>query len=191
MIDDILRNMNIVGPSTLPEGRPTQEEKRAVVRRCTQLAYVANLSNQTANPCQPSILAPGLDAQQAAAHDLDAITSNPLWVQLHYRPRSGSPVTDYWMNSQSACLDKATGEQCDEYPLRATLESEAMSVSLRKINGAHNAREGVVYGAMAKSCGHEASYKSLPPISQPFMVVPMPHDYAPPSFFLCDSRRLS
>ena len=89
------------------------------------------------------------------------------------------------------CLDKATGEQCDEYPLRATLESEAMSVSLRKINGAHNAREGVVYGAMAKSCGHEASYKSLPPISQPFIVVPMPHDYAPPSFFLCDSRRLS
>jgi uncharacterized membrane protein len=186
VLDDILLTM-IVGPTTLPPDTPTHEQKREGLRQCFRLAYVANFTGGTQNPCQQAVLVVAQDAQQAAEHDLAALANRPDFFQLHYRPADVSPVTYEWRNDQEPCLDKSSTQQCDEYPFRSTEESDRSTVSLKAIDATHNSREGAVLGAMLGTCGFYADYDPQAASPRSYAVAPLP-ELETLSFFVCQPR---
>jgi hypothetical protein len=176
--------------ATLPERRQgpvkveiSDAQRRAALQECLRLTRI--LVADSANPCKSlPVLFVGKDAQSAAVHDRDVMISRPDLVQLHYRPANKSPVPERWKNAQPACISNngqaaKTGLACDEYPFRASAEHD-FDVSLRLVDFEENRREGVVFIAMLNGCGLRTSSQQ-----EPFLVVPLVSDDAPPSHYIC------
>jgi hypothetical protein len=120
------------------------------------------------------IFAPGSNINQAAQHDLDAITGQstgtPKSPLLHYAAEENQATTG-WYRNVYPCIqgtyDTAV-EECDEYPFASTEES-GPGASLRPISKQDNRIEGYYLKHFYLACGVNVPGSS-------FLTVPIPWD---------------
>ena len=122
----------------------TAEEKRVVVTQCLTLAARAGLDGmQRCNGDTPIFLSGRSDVPEPTQHDLDAILSNPTWVQLN---RKSPPNDRDWLRSQPACDGRADNVlDCDEFPFNSVQQGGQFAnppVSLRVLDWRENRLQG-------------------------------------------------
>jgi hypothetical protein len=159
----------------------SQDDLAYAMQRCMELVAITT----DGDPCETeSVLFVGKDAQQAAEHNVEAIAKNPSLLRLHYRHQDKNPLKDEdWKNDEPACTPAVEGKDCDEYPFRATHENDR-NAHLKLIDRKHNQREGSVFGTLVTTCGHDVA--DAVKEKKPLIVVSMPQNDAPNSFFVCD-----
>ncbi len=164
----------------------TYSHQRRVFEECERVIPAA-----LPDPCESeALLVVGIDAQEAAKHNLHALAEhNPAWVRLHYRPKDSNPLSrDEKLNLDGCAAGKdptdTETQHCDEYPFRATLEND-LTMSTAFIRADHNMKEGSVYGNLVVACGHNAAWEANNSDNRPFIVLNLPADDAPPSFYVC------
>jgi hypothetical protein len=189
---------SLIGPSTL-DPQPTPDQLQQTVRQCMSLAQSAELGSSAADAADECartrlLVVGGMASKgrEAAEHDLEVIQSAPNLFQLTHLPASENAVPrDWYKRTQyaSACAGAQAGQQCDEYPLYATVEGGPSaydtygSVVLKPISADDNQAEGRAYGAMTNSAACE-----FKPEDEVFLVVPLP-TVEVPSFFVCPQGR--
>ena len=155
-------NVSLAAKAGVANPSPYPESLYALVvaPECRRRVVAAGIfrGSKGGHPCDDDpIYAPGTDAGQATQHRFDAITSVPLWVELHYENGTLKEQTQQrdWYNSDPICSSKPDGTQCDEYPNWASEEGGGLVIprpSLRAIPAADNKAEGDNYGAFLRKC---------------------------------------
>ena len=148
------------------------------------------------HPCDVApVFSPGLGAQEAAEHDLDAIVARPDWSRLTYRSRTEQAalgVSRTWYNSSSPCdpAGRAAAAaqrpgvslDCDEYPFY-TSTAGGPGASLRMLFASHNRSEGAHLGLFQAGCPTVGA--ATVANRQPYLVAPVP---TAPTVWHCGGR---
>lgn len=199
--------------ATGPKGGADPQQATTAVQTCTSLVRAANPAlsiTQAERKCESTpIFVPGGMAgagKEAAAHDLDVITTYPSLVQLQYVSNKEKRATDTrgWYYSKHAgylqpCTNKVKEykTECDEYPYYSSVEGGKAAYStygqivLEPIGWRDNRIEGAALVRMYKDPRCKMTSATLDGASgavvtpgSPYLVVPLPQvDVA--SFYLC------
>lgn len=166
----------LLGPGTGDESAMAH----TVARRCIALGVAAQCTNLP-------IFAPGLDIEEAANHDLTAITgapdlddqgvpltngAPPQDAELTYLP-NGRAIHGDWYRGTDPCKQgtyDGTMFNCDEYPFTSTVQG-GTTASIKVIDAGDNRREGNYLDHFYATCG--VSSPTSPAEGQ-FVVVPTP-----------------
>jgi hypothetical protein len=151
--------------------RPIPEEWLAyVAKTCYETAAKGSVAPQSCK--RLPIFLPGADVWEPAAHDADAIVSDPRWLML----TRGGNWPDKWYQSTVTCTKGSYDGvlvNCDEYPFKdtkqggpATLAPPKKEASLRLVDGPQNKREGALLGGFYKNC-------KVQPDDGAYLVVPL------------------
>lgn len=153
------------------------DDAAEIARRCVwQLSRAAQ---SAVSKCQRlPIFAPGSDVAEATRHDLEALETRPDWTMLTYRPAASNPLRAGWKNAQPACNLSVAGQQCDEFPFRASQQNDT-SASLKQIDETDNRLQGSRYSQFLRKCGLATS--STPN----FLVVPITPSLGIPTAWVC------
>lgn len=167
------------------QNRLEDQTARTVVSQC--LTYVANAMSG-ADPYQecstrPIFMSGRADVPEATQHDVEALMTNPAWVQLNYRPVAQGPSPRIWYDTDPVCRATPGGQNCDEYPFYSTEQGGGLAVprpSLKVIDGPQNRHQGSLYSSFLKVCGLKSG--------DPFLAVPVP-EAAPalPTLAICNA----
>lgn len=159
------------------------EAARTVAKQCVALLMEDECATEP-------IFAPGNNIQEAALHDLSAISgiqdpatngAEPQPAELTWIPAS-SRFTRDWYRSIAPCQSGTYGapdKQCDEYPFISTQEGgpganpPATSASLKPIPARDNMQEGYYLARFYSEAGCGLSDETRNP-SHKFVVVPTP-----------------
>jgi len=150
-----------------------------------RVAAIGTSKNSAYDECKSTpIFASGqTDVSEATEHDILALASNPAWVALHYRPSASNPAAAGWYNASPTCSGSHPGEDCDEYPFRATEENNGPGVDLALIDSTHNQYQGSLYSGFVTLCGLRSGTTS---VDRAFFGIPIPAGYALPTLAFCD-----
>ncbi len=156
-------------PTTIPEGiwRITRNARKLATanqvdpataavasEQCFKLVTIAFLGVDPYDKCRttPIFLSGQADVKEATDHDLEALATNPAWVQLNYTYRGGAGSS--WKDSDPVCLNRLPNQQCDEYPFWSTSQGGPVTPrpSLKQILRPHNELQGTRLGQFYAVC---------------------------------------
>lgn len=184
IVRGLVKQMWVTNWGQMGQSGDMGDAARTVARTCLALVYTP-ASNITKKDCQTlPIFAPGSDVRTAAAHDLQAIGSNPAWVKLDYLSNDeklASGVSRSWYDVPTQCSDGRTADtSCDEYPFYSSVQG-GPGASLKQIPALDNSREGNYYYGFAVRCG----LTTAPQNERALLVLPQDGQYAPPTSAWC------
>lgn len=161
-----------------------------VLTQCFALVAAAGTLGDPYDTCKnmPIFASGQSDVPEATNHDLEALQQVPIWAKLDYRPSSENPSPEQWYKNYSACVGAVSGQNCDEYPFRASLQGGAQAVpfpSLKIIDGPQNQLQGSLYNSFLSAC----HLKTKPVGDRAFLAIPIPSTApALPSLALCNGN---
>lgn len=129
---------------------------RVATEQCLKLVTIAFTGADPYGKCstEPIFLSGQSDVPEATNHDLEALAQTPTWIQLNRKlGGNGSPT---WKDSDPTCVNKAAGQNCDEYPFLSTTQGGGQATprpSLKAIDGPQNQLQGTRLGQFYDVCG--------------------------------------
>lgn len=167
----------------------TPEEKRVVVSQCLALAARAGVDGmRRCNGETPIFLSGRSDTPEPTQHDLDAILSNPSWIELN---RKQPPNDRGWLDAHPSCVGRQQGvRDCDEFPFASTHQggqAASPAVSLRVLDAQQNQMQGSkltsFYGPLWCDVSHGDEFWVIPLPERPSL----PREQQLPTLAWCDN----
>jgi hypothetical protein len=173
----------------------SRSEVETIARECMGRMVEAG---EDAQDCgRLPIFVTGYDANEAAIHDREAISTgvpgsmripNPRWIRLNYMKGSLQPSPGRsWLVGAPECVTTLEPRpHCDEFPFFATEQggpSGGNVASLKLVKAEHNVRQGDLYGFLASSFVKTCSMGSVGDADpngttlaqgDPFIALPVP-----------------